>query len=78
MLKTHEGTYRGFFKDNKMHGKGEFIFANGDVFTGNFENNLKSGPGEYVERAGNRFSGNYFNNEKNGHSILHLADGSVE
>ena len=35
-----EDVYKGYWKDDKLHGKGTCHYASGDVYVGNFENGL--------------------------------------
>lgn len=42
-----EDTYIGTFKNGLPHGKGKYIYKNGDIFQGNWENGQKHGKGKF-------------------------------
>jgi hypothetical protein len=42
-----EDTYIGFFKDGLPHGKGKYIYKNGDVFRGYWQKGNKDGKGKF-------------------------------
>jgi uncharacterized protein YwbE len=42
-----EDTYIGSFKDGLPHGKGKYMYKNGDIFKGFWKNGAKDGPGEF-------------------------------
>ena len=39
--------YEGYFKDDKFHGKGVYLYNNHDMFEGEWENGQKNGRGIY-------------------------------
>jgi hypothetical protein len=44
--------YAGQFCDDKMHGQGVLLMANGDVYTGSFKDDKFHGPGRLVTADG--------------------------
>ena len=36
------------WKDDVKHGKGKFVYANGDVYEGEFANNMNCGIGKFI------------------------------
>lgn len=40
-----KGNYKGQWKDGKSHGKGAFVYPNGDVYDGEWKDGLKDGKG---------------------------------
>ena len=45
--KLGKRVYRGQWKNNLMHGKGEFVWEDGRKYIGNYLNDLKSGYGKF-------------------------------
>lgn len=46
-------SYTGTFKDDKIHGEGKLVYANGDTFEGSFAENKKNGKGIYTNKSKN-------------------------
>jgi len=46
--KPFGGKYIGEWKNNKYHGKGKYIFANGDSWYGTYNEDRANGNGSYV------------------------------
>jgi len=76
------GVYKGEVFDDKPHGKGKFIFANGDIYEGEFVNGKQHGKGklsytkdpqkidgEWVEISG-VYEGDFENDQPNGKGKL--------
>jgi hypothetical protein len=60
-------SYEGFFKEDKIHGYGKLVYANGDTFVGNFEDNKKNGAGLYYNKAKEEtYEGNWVMDVKSG------------
>ena len=49
--------YRGDFVDEKMQGKGLFVWNNGSQYDGEWRNNMKHGYGVYLTEDGTIFKG---------------------
>ena len=49
--------YSGGWKNNQLHGYGEFSWANGKKFTGNYEFDLKAGKGRFEWPDGKVYDG---------------------
>ena len=45
--------------DDKSHGEGRIIYANGDVYEGNWENDLPNGEGVMSYFNGNKYDGQW-------------------
>mgnify|MGYP003849388355 CR=1 FL=1 len=46
-------------KNGKKHGKGTFIYANGDKYEGEFKNNIFHGDGTLIFADGTKYKGNF-------------------
>ena len=53
--------YNGEWRDNKMHGKGEFRWADGRVYNGEYVNDKKHGKGVYSWPDGRMYQGQFHN-----------------
>lgn len=51
--------YKGEYKDNKKHGFGEFVWANGARYTGHFRNGKREGYGEYIDENNKSYKGRW-------------------
>jgi hypothetical protein len=56
----------GEYKNNKRHGKGKFIYTNGNIYDGSWENDMQSGEGKMVYSTGNTYIGMYKNGVREG------------
>lgn len=70
-----EGTYKGNFKNGKMHGQGTFLFNNGTKYVGSFVNGKVQGKGTMTYPNGDKYVGDFFDNVKQGKGTLTCADG---
>ena len=52
--------YRGYFKRDKKHGLGSYVYSNGEVCNGEFKNNIRNGKGYLVVRGDTTKSGIWF------------------
>ena len=51
------------FLHQKKHGKGTYLYSNGDVYEGDWEENLRSGKGELNCKKGDLCRGEFSNDE---------------
>ena len=49
-----------------FHGKGKYLFANGDTYMGQLENGQKAGKGKYIYANENVYEGEWCNDRKHG------------
>ncbi len=61
VVRSANGTYYGPIRYGCMHGKGKYIFKNGDVYEGDFTNGRITGYGTVTFRNGKKATG-YFEN----------------
>ena len=66
--------YDGFFKNNKRHGKGTYIWKNGDKFTGTYYNGDPS-YGTYAFQNGHTYVGNFKNWKMHGQGTYTWKNG---
>ena len=67
-----------FWKDDKMYGKGNFLFTDGDRFIGNFENGVSNGEGEMYYNNGKVYPGMYKDGSKNCYGRLYNSSNSTQ
>ena len=69
--------YKGYWKNNKAEGKGEFIHSTGDVYFGNWYNNKRHGKGMYHSKMGMEYNGYWKNDKQDGKGKEVWEDGST-
>jgi hypothetical protein len=74
------GKYTGEWKNNLMHGRGEFKFTRegkerGDYYVGEWQNGHQHGKGTYYYRNGDRYEGEWARGQKTGRGMMFLANG---
>ena len=75
----YNGYYEGAVNEkNQPHGKGVFVYNDGERFEGEYRNGKRHGFGTYYFKDGEWFEGEYRKNQRNGRGIHHYADGSWE
>ena len=67
--------YKGEFKDDKITGKGSYIWANGDSYTGDFIEGKMHGKGVYKWPDGNEYIGEYNDNIREGKGVFKWQNG---
>ena len=68
--------YEGFFKNNKMEGRGRLFCIDGFVYDGEFVNNLFTGFGTLISLDGVIYKGNWLNDKQQGYGEETYIDGS--
>jgi len=76
-FKKSNNTYVGDFKEGKMTGKCEFIWANGDRYVGSIVNGVFDGSGKYSWSDGMEYEGNYDKGVRRGLGIFKWKDGRI-
>lgn len=61
------GTYTGESVRGLRHGRGTFLYTNGDRYEGQWANGQKHGSGTYHYASGARYTGEFQNDKCNGH-----------
>ena len=68
--------YKGFFRNNKMDGRGRIVNINGFIYEGEFKNGHSNGYGKYVALDGTTYKGTWLNDKQNGIGNEIYPDGS--
>ena len=68
--------YKGFFRNNKMDGRGRIVNINGFIYEGEFKNGYSNGYGKYVALDGTTYKGTWLNDKQNGMGNEIYPDGS--
>ncbi|MGB1592928.1 MAG: hypothetical protein ACPIOQ_09260 [Promethearchaeia archaeon] len=72
------GKYTGEWKDNKMHGRGEFKFTRegkerGDRYVGEWQHGQQHGTGTYYYRNLDRYAGEWAHGQKHGELLREMS-----
>lgn len=71
------GTYTGELVYGLKHGKGTFVFKNGDKYTGDFDSGLFHGKGTYVWADGTTYTGDYVSDKRTGKGTMTWSNGNT-
>lgn len=77
-VKMEGQEYTGGILNGKRHGKGKYIWRNGDSYEGEWENGLMHGNGVYKWHNGDVYTGTFSNNKMHGKGIKHVKDSIYE
>ena len=69
--------YEGFFKNNKMEGRGRLYCIDGYLYDGDFHDNYFFGFGKLISLDGGFYRGNWENDKQNGYGEETYIDGSM-
>jgi len=76
-MKTVREGYEGEYNaEGGKHGKGKYVYADGDIYVGEWKDNLMNGYGKYIYANGDIYEGEWKDNLKNGHGKYFYADGN--
>jgi MORN repeat len=71
-----DGIYTGETnKDGKNHGRGEYRWNNGEVYSGMWSDDQRHGHGQHTFPSGETYVGEYENDERSGMGIYQWPDG---
>lgn len=68
--------YEGEMRDGKRHGRGTYVWANGDRYDGEWRNGNRHGYGTVVTANGGRFDGEWLDDNRDGRGTMVWASGS--
>ncbi len=68
----------GHFKDDNMHGKGQYHFADGRNYTGGWIDDKRTGFGVLTWPNGDRYEGHFNVNELHGIGKMNFANGQIK
>ena len=72
------GEYTGHIDDNnKRHGKGQMVYADGSSYNGNFVNDLRDGNGSFEDAKGQKYYGGWSEDKRVGVHTLTKSNGHV-
>ena len=54
LLKRSSDSFKGYWKDDKAHGYGKLIHADGDIYEGEWEDDKANGEGVYIHANGTK------------------------
>jgi hypothetical protein len=77
ILNYDDGTYAGNVVNGKHHGKGKFIWNNGDIYEGDFIKGKHNGKGKLRWINGDVYEGDWAGGAENGKGKLTWADGTI-
>lgn len=75
---NQQSSYTGQWKNGKRHGKGIYLYTNGDVYDGLWKNNERHGPdGQYTYRnpKAKIFKGHWVEDKKCGYGVMLFTNG---
>ena len=72
-----EGTYSGFFSNDKKNGEGKMVFSlTGDIYEGNYKDDLFDGQGHYIWKiSGQEYTGEYKSGLMHGKGLYEWSEG---
>lgn len=70
--------FDGEFVDDKIHGKGTFMWGDGRIYVGAYKNDTKHGYGEFYWPDGRCFKGNWGSGKQNGEGVMFEKDGKAQ
>jgi len=71
-------TYEGFWKCNKMNGKGKLLYNDGRTYEGMFQEDLLEGMGTLKWKDGKRYIGEFKEGKQHGKAIFIVKDGEMK
>lgn len=74
-LEYENGTYEGYIKANKRHGKGKYTWKDGNWYEGDWVDDLKDGTGKFSWTTGDCYEGEYKKDKREGAGIKIYANG---
>ena len=77
IFKKFGDLYEGEFHNDKINGRGYYLWQNKESYIGDFVDAKMHGKGVYKWPDGSQYEGDYFNNIKEGNGIYKWKDGRV-
>lgn len=74
---NNRGLYDGEWKNNRRHGKGKYIWHNGDRYVGGFVEGKRSGTGIYYFASGERYEGEWKDDYRHGAGRFYSKKGKL-
>jgi hypothetical protein len=76
-MKTAKAGYEGESKEEKRHGKGKYVYADGAVYEGDWKDGKIHGKGNYLYATGDVYEGDFKDDKKHGKGNYVYAAGGV-
>lgn len=73
--RDRDGEYTGEWRNGRRHGRGTYVYANGDRYEGDYTDDRQTGSGTYVTRDGERQSGRFTDGRRDGYFTVTGTDG---
>jgi hypothetical protein len=74
--KWYRSTYEGGWRDGKYHGRGAFLWPNGDRYEGDWNDNKRTGLGVFSWLNGDRYDGKFRDAKFHGKGVYLWANGN--
>ena len=74
--KSKRQIYTGAMRGGKEHGRGEFVWANGDRYTGDWRHGKRNGRGVFVAANGGTYDGEFKDDLYHGQGVSVTAEGN--
>lgn len=74
-VKYDNGTYEGYVKEGKRHGKGVYVWNDGSRYEGDWYQDLKQGKGVFRWDNGDVYEGSFFGDHREGKGKKSYANG---
>eukprot|EP00760_Papus_ankaliazontas_P020604 PhM_4_TR18470/c1_g1_i1/m.32539 len=78
VLESEDGVYEGEAVDGIPHGRGKFVFVDGDVYDGEWVDNEQTGRGRYTWSDGEYYDGEFLQNLRHGFGVMKNDDVTFE
>tara|TARA_B100001175_G_scaffold72067_1_gene59867 strand:- start:868 stop:2712 length:1845 start_codon:yes stop_codon:yes gene_type:complete len=75
-LKSSSGIYEGTLLNGLMHGKGKFVYDNGNIYEGDWIRNKRTGKGKYTSKSGEIYEGSFIDGNRQGKGKITYPNGN--
>ena len=69
--------YKGSWKNDSFHGKGQLKYSNGTLFKGTFKSGSKTGFGKVISPSGYQYAGDWISGKKTGYGKINYKNGDI-
>eukprot|EP01128_Nolandella_sp_AFSM9_P012250 TRINITY_DN909_c0_g1_i1.p1 TRINITY_DN909_c0_g1~~TRINITY_DN909_c0_g1_i1.p1 ORF type:complete len:1312 (+),score=310.70 TRINITY_DN909_c0_g1_i1:295-3936(+) len=76
-LMVQNNLFKGCWRRDVFHGRGQMIYAAGDVFHGTWVDGLQDGPGRIVKSDGTQITASYHRGKRTGLGMIEYSNGDV-
>lgn len=75
IIVARNGTYEGDIQDGKRHGRGTFVWDNGDTYSGEWDNGRIHGLGTFQFQEIGQYQGSFIDGKRSGQGTFTWVDG---